>query len=106
MCFQIILKVILHTLRFLTTSEVPKKINKLLQTEIDEGPHFIDLRLQKWAIDYYHALLEDTRKSYDETAKAFRQYYDEKPVVLRGRLARRFQGPGEKLTGFNGDLQT
>ena len=76
------------------------------ETEIDEQPHYFALRLQKSAIDFYRTLSEDTRKSYDETVKAFRQHYNEKPVVLRGRLARRVQQPGEKLTDFLGDLQT
>ena len=76
------------------------------ETEIDERPHYFALRLQKSAIDFYRTLLEDTRKSYDETVKAFRQHYNEKPVVFRGRLARRVQQPGEKLTDFLGDLQT
>ena len=38
--------------------------------------------------------------------KAFRQHYNEKPVVFRERLARRVQQPGDKLTDFCGDLQT
>ena len=76
------------------------------ETEIDERPHYFALRLQKSAIDFYRTLSEDTRKSYDETVKAFRQHYDEKPVVFRGRLARRVQQPGEKLTDFLDDLQT
>ena len=76
------------------------------ETEIDERPHYFALRLQKSAIDFYRTLSEDTRKSYDETVKAFRQHYNEKPVVFRGRLARRVQQPGEKLTDFLGDLQT
>ena len=54
----------------------------------------------------YRTLSEDTRKSYDKTVKAFRQHYNEKPVVFRWRLARRVQQPGEKLTDFLGDLQT
>ena len=76
------------------------------ETEIDERPHYFALGLQKSAIDFYRTLSEDTRKSYDETVKAFRQHYNEKPVVFRGRLARRVQQPGEKLTDFLGDLQT
>ena len=76
------------------------------ETEIDERPHYFALRLQKSAIDFYRTLSEDTRKSYDETVKAFRQHYNEKPVVFRGRLASRVQQPGEKLTDFLGDLQT
>ena len=35
--------------------------------------------------------------------KLFREHYSEKPVVFRGRLARRVQQPGEKLTDFLGD---
>ena len=76
------------------------------ETEIDERQHYFALRLQKWAVDFYRTLSEDTRRSYDETLKAFRQHYNEKPVVFRGRLARRVQQPGEKLTDFLGDLQT
>ena len=76
------------------------------ETEIDERPHHFALRFQKLAIDFYRTLSEDTRKSYDETVKSFRQHYNEKPVVFRGRLARRVQQPGEKLTDFLGDLQT
>ena len=76
------------------------------ETEIDERRHYIALRLQKLAIYFYRTLSEDTRKSYDETVKAFRQHYSEKPVVFRGRLARRVQPTGEKLTDFLGDLQT
>ena len=76
------------------------------ETEIDERPQFFALRLQKSAIDFYCTLSEDTRKSYDETINAFRQHYNEKPVVFRGRLARRVQQPGEKLTDFLGDVQT
>ena len=43
------------------------------------------------------------RDSYDETLKAFRNHYSEKPVVFRGRLVRRIQQPGEKLMDFLGD---
>ena len=45
------------------------------------------------------------RDSYDETVKAFQNHYSEKPVVLRGRLARRVQHPGEKITDFLADLK-
>ena len=76
------------------------------ETGIDERPHYFALRLQKSAIDFYRTLLEDTRKTYDETVKDFGQHYNEKPVVFWGRLARRVQQPGEKLTDFFGDLQT
>ena len=76
------------------------------ETEIDERPHYFALRLQMLAIDIYRTLSEDTRKSYDETAKAFRHHYNAKTVVFRGRLARRVQQPREKLTDFLGDLQT
>ena len=76
------------------------------ETKIDERPHYFAFRLRKSAIDFYRTLSEDTRKSYDETVKVFRQPYNEKPVVFRGRLARRIQQPGEKLTEFLGDLQT
>ena len=75
------------------------------ETEIDERPHYFALRLQKSAIDFYRTLSEDTRKSYDETVKAFRQHYNEKPLVFRGNLAKRVQQPGEKVTDFLGDLQ-
>ena len=57
------------------------------------------------AIEFYHTLSEDSRKSYDETV-AFRQHYNEKHVNFRGMLARRVQQPGEKLADFLGDLQT
>ena len=70
------------------------------------GRIFFALRLQKSAIDFYRTLSEDNRKSYNETLKAFRQHYNEKTVVFRGRLARRVQKPGEKLTDFLGELQT
>ena len=76
------------------------------ETEIDESPHYFALRLQKSAMDFYRTFSEDTRKSYDETVKAFRPHYNEKPVVFRGRLARRVQQPGEKSTDFLGDLKT
>ena len=76
------------------------------ETEIDERPLYIALRLQKAAIDFYRTLSEDTRNSYDKTVKVFRQHYNENPVVFRGRLARGVQQPGEKLTNFLGDLQT
>ena len=76
------------------------------ETEIDERPHYFALRLQKSAIDFYRTLSGDTRKSYGEITKAFRQHYNEKPLVFRGRLARRVQQPVEKLTDFLGDLQT
>ena len=75
-------------------------------TEIDERPHYFVLSLQKSAIDFHRTLSEDTRKSYDETVQAFRQHYNEKPVVFRGRLARRVQQPGEKITDLLGELQT
>ena len=76
------------------------------ETEIDERPHYFALRLQNSAIDFYRTLSEDNEKSYDKTVKAFRQHYNEKPVVFRGRLARRVQQPGEKLKNCLGDLQT
>ena len=74
------------------------------ETEIDERPHYSALRLQKSAIDFYRTLSEDKRKSYDE--RPFRQHYNEKSVVFRGRLARRVLQSGEKLTDFLGDFQT
>ena len=58
------------------------------------------------AIEFYCTLWEDTRKSYDENVQAFRQHYNEKPVVFRGRLARSVQQHDKKLTDFCGDLQT
>ena len=76
------------------------------KTEIDEQPHYFPLRLRKSAIVFYLTLSEDTRNSYDKTVKAVRQHYNEKSVVSRGRLARRVQQPGKKLTDFRGNLQT
>ena len=76
------------------------------ETEIDERPHYFALRLQNLAIDFYRTLSEDTSESSDETVKAFRQHYNETPVVFRVRLARNVQQPGQKLTDFLGDLQT
>ena len=73
--------------------------------EIDERPHYFALRLQKSAIEFYRTLSQATRENYDECVKAFREHYSEKPVVFRGRLARRVQQPGEKLTDFLGDLK-
>ena len=73
--------------------------------EIDEQPHHFALRLQKSAIEFYRTLPQNVRDSYNETVKAFRNHYSEKPVVFRGRLARRVQHPGEKLTDFLGDLK-
>ena len=75
------------------------------EVEIDERPHYFALRLQKSAIDFYRTLTDVQQGSYDETVKAFRTHYPEKPVVFRGRLARRIQHTGEKLTDFLGDLQ-
>ena len=51
-----------------------KKTVNGANNEIDERPHYFALRLQKTAIDFYRALLEDTRKNYDETVKVFRQH--------------------------------
>ena len=73
--------------------------------ENDERPHNFALRLQNSFIDFYRTFLGDTRKSYDETVKTFRQHYNEKPVVFLERLPRRVQQPGEKLTSFVVDLQ-
>ena len=62
------------------------------ETEIDERTHHFALKLtasfcaKKTAVDFYCILLENNRKSYDETVKAFRQHYNVKPVVIRGRL--------------------
>ena len=68
--------------------------------EVDERPHYFALRLQKSAIEFYRTLPQDTREKYDECVKAFRE-----TTVFRGRLARRVQQPGEKLTDFLGDLE-
>ena len=105
---RMILKVVLHTLRSCHNfrNGIRKETVNGAKTEIDKRPHYFALRLQKPAIDFYRTLLEDTRKSYDETVKAFRQHFNEKLVVFRGRLARRFRQPGEKLADFHGDLQT
>ena len=73
--------------------------------EVDERPHYFALRLQKAAIEFYRTLPQATRENYDQCVKAFREHYSEKPVVFRGRLARRVQQPGEKLTDFLGDLK-
>ena len=73
--------------------------------EIDERPHYFALRLQKSAIEFYRTIPQNVRDSYDETVKGFRNHYSEKPIVFRGRLARRVQHPGEKLTDFLGDLK-
>ena len=54
------------------------------ETKVDEQLHYFALRLQKSAIDFYRTLSEDTRKSYDDTVKAFRQHCNEKTVVFRG----------------------
>ena len=75
------------------------------EVEIDERPHYFVLRLQKSAIDFYRTTTDAQKGSYDETVKAFRTHYTEKPVVFRGRLSRRIQHPGEKLTDFLGHLQ-
>ena len=82
------------------------------EVEIDERPHYFALRLQKPAIDFYRTLTDAQKGSYDETVKGCRTHYTEKPVVFRGRLARRIQlaiycasYPREKLTDFLGDLQ-
>ena len=83
-----------------------KKTVNGAETEIDERPHYFALRLKKSAIDFYLTFLEGTRKSYHETVKAFRQHYNEKPIILRWRLSRRVQQPSEKLTDFLSDLQT
>ena len=53
------------------------------ETETEERPHYFALRLQKLGIDFYLTLSEDNIKSYDETAKVFRHYF-EKLVVFRG----------------------
>ena len=62
--------------------------------QIDDQPHYFALRLQKSAIDFYRTLTDAQKASYDELKKAFRTHYTEKPVVFRGRLARRTQSPG------------
>ena len=73
--------------------------------QIDDRPHYFALRLQKSAIDFNRTLTDSHKASYDELLKAFRTHYTEKPVVFPGRLARRTQSPGEKLTDFLGKLQ-
>ena len=55
-----------------------------VETEIDERPHYFALRLQNSAIHFYRTLSEDTRRCYAETVKAFRQHYNEKPVIFGG----------------------
>ena len=104
-----ILKVMLHTLSS-CLSQLQKWQRKETvngaETEINERPHYFALKLQKSANDFSRSFLEDTRKSYDEKVKTFRQHYNEKPVVFRGMLARRVQQLCEKLTDFLGDLQT
>ena len=50
--------------------------------------------------------MEDTRKGYEETVKAFRHIYNGKHVVFRGRVARRVQQVDKKITEFLEDLQT
>ena len=99
---------ILHTLSSCHNFRNAKKKEtvNVAETEIDERPHYFALRLQKSAIDFYRTLSEGTRKSYDETVKAFKQHYNEKPVVFRGKLARRVQQLGEKLKDVHVDLQT
>ena len=58
-------------------------------------------------IDFYRTLTDAQKASYDELKKAFRPHYTEKPVVFRGRLARREKPGGEinrfsrRLTGFS-----
>ena len=65
------------------------------ENENDEWPNFFCVKATKLAFDFYRKLLEDTRKSYDETVRTFGKHYNEKPIVFRGRLARRVQQPGE-----------
>ena len=69
------------------------------------GKTYFALRLQQSAIEFCRTLPQIVRDSYDETVKAFRNHYSEKPVVFPGRPARRVQHPGEKLTHFLGDLK-
>ena len=102
-----ILKIMLHNLSFFSHQNLQRKETENgAETKIDDRTCYFALRLQKLAIDFYHTISEDTRKSYDETVKAFRQHYSEKPVVFWGKLARTVQQPGEKITNFLGDLQT
>ena len=75
------------------------------EVEVDDRPHYFALRLQKSAIDFYRTLTDEQKGNYENLKQAFRTHYTEKPVVFRGRLARRVQHPGEKLTDFLGDLQ-
>ena len=49
------------------------------EVEIDKRPHYFALRLQKSAFDFYRTLTDAQKSSYDETVKAFRTHYTEKP---------------------------
>ena len=73
--------------------------------EVDERPHYFAHRLQKSAIEFYRTLPQATRENYDDFVKVFREHNSEKPAIFRGRLARRVQQPGEKLTDLLGDLK-
>ena len=91
---------------YVTQFELLAELQKWKRTEgdpareVDERPHYFALRLQKSAIEFYRSLQQATRETYDECVKAFREHYSEKPVVFRGRLARRVLQPGKKLTDF------
>ena len=64
-------------------------------TKPDERPHYFALRLRKTVIDFCPTHPDATRNSYDVTIEASRRHNSEKPVVFRGRLARRVQQAGD-----------
>ena len=98
---------------YITHFELLANLQNWVRTETREGkdvqtddlPHYFAFRLQKSAIDFYRTLTDAQKASYDELKKAFGTHCTEKPVVFRGRLARRTQSPGENLTDFLGNLQ-
>ena len=75
------------------------------QVKIDAPPHSFALRLQKKSIDFYRILMVEKKTKYGETLGAFGTTFTDKPVVFRGRLARRVQLPGEKRLDCLKDLQ-
>ena len=68
---QMILRVMLHTMSSCHNFKNGKKVNG--EKESDERPHYFALRLQQSALDFYRTLSEDTRKSYDEIVRVFKQ---------------------------------
>ncbi len=90
-------------LELLATLQKRKRTEK--QQEVAERPHYFAFRLQKGAVDYNKTLPEATQRNYDELVKSSQTHYIEKPQVFRGRLAKRVQQRGEKLTGSLGELQ-